>query len=489
MLYARILTRSLEQVTDAKSHKDTIRVVKHLYHQAVETESNIPTLTLDMMNLYLHLGDTNEFKNLIDGFRSSFSEFESVTLEFENGDVSDEVLSSDVEVIYDRSIMVKNMQSDSEADSDPLESVSKRPRLETSVDISQEDSLDNETPLGQTGFEQTTPFDFTPFSQTQFDSCFEETSFEQDLDSFPCETPNDRSILEKLDDSEPHNELRKETISSTEQRLTDVENFATLGDEFSTEKVPLRPATDDLLGETRTTEDDDDISFTQSDLNMIDIGLFTDYCRLKEFQNLDIKEKVKIISERLERNIQSSRASGKVVSFKMLDTAYDMFFPKSQTPDPLVYFHDILAKENENDYIIHSTADIPLLDEDLVKYFKDKDVKSVKIPAKIFYQHLKIRYYKLTNNRLGVKKIISIMESLSDDMDNGSDASFSKYLIGCHLEWVGDSEAARDMYAESAAYLKPLVVKEQVLTWYKTVFDLVRQFEPKNKYLDDIFAV
>ena len=253
-------------------------------------------------------------------------------------------------------------------------------------------------------------------------------------------------------------------------------------------KVTLSPDTDDVLGETKNAEDDD-ISFTQSDLNMIDIGLFTDYCRLKEFQNLDIKEKVKTISERLERNIQISRASGKVVSFKMLDAAYDMFFPKSQTPDPLVYFHDILAKENENDYIIYSIADIPLLDEDLVKYFKDKDVKSVKIPAKIFYQHLKIRYYKLTNNRLGVKKIISNMETLSDNMDNGSDASFSKYLIGCHLEWFGDSEAAKDMYAESAAYLKPLVVKEQVLTWYKTVFDLVRQFEPKNKYLDDIFAV
>ena len=488
MLYARILTRSLDQVTDAKSYKDTIPVVKHLYHQAEETESNIPTLTLDMMNLYLHLGDTNEFENLIDVFRNSFSEFESVTLEFENGDVSDEVLSSDVEVIYDRSIMVKNMQSDSDADSDPSESVSKKPRLETSVDSSLEDSLDDETPLGQTGFEQTTPFDFTPFSQTQFDSCFEATSFEQDLGNFPCETPIDRSILEQQNDNEPHNKLGREALDSTEESLIDAENFDTVGDELSTEKVSLAPDTDDVLGETKYAEDDD-ITYTQSDLNMIDIGLFTDYCRLKEFQKLDIKEKVKTISERLERNIQSSRASGKVVSFKMLDAAYDMFFPKSQTPDPLVYFHDILAKENENDYIIYSTADIPLLDEDLVKYFKDKDVKSVKIPAKIFYQHLKIRYYKLTNNKLGVKKIISIMETLSDDMDNGSDASFSKYLMGCHLEWVGDSEAARDMYAESAAYLKPLVVKEQVLTWYKTVFDIVRQFEPKNKYLDDIFAV
>ena len=41
---------------------------------------------------------------------------------------------------------------------------------------------------------------------------------------------------------------------------------------------------------------------------------------------------------------------------------------------------------------------------------------------------------------------------------------------------------------DTEAGFENLSVKEQVLKWIESVFDAVKKYEPKNKYLDEVFA-
>ena len=498
MLYARTLIMSLEHVTKSNSHEEVIASAKQFYYQARTTDSSNFPLVLDMMSAYLYLGDTESFESLLQDIPTSFPEYESFIFKPEDYAVGSEATPmSNVEVIYDRRAMVTAKRGSEETVSDLLEGGSSKTYLETFKDNTPNEAKDDETgfdetEVGQTSFE--TPLGETPCGQTSFETSFFETPFEQEgsgdsLHEIVVDTSSFMHTDHLQTCSEQSDFQDLESVEITPFELHDSGDSS----EPLTEQVPLIPDSEKSNVEVLYDRnkhmlfEQEDIPFTQADLNMIDVGVFTDYCRLKAFQNLNIDEKVKSVSKRLKRKLQDARMKGQVVSLRMLEAAYEMFYPKTPKLDPTAYFHDILS--NEMEYVVYSTSDIPMLDEVLVNSFSRAETNVVKIPANIYFLHIQIRYYKTVGNVAAVGEIISNMETLAGDIDDGNDASFSKYLTACHLNWTGDNEAARNMFIDSRMYQSALSVKAQVLEWYSQVFDIVRQFEPKNKYLNDIFTV
>ena len=492
-IYARTLLASLDETTNIPRN-DVTSLALRMYRDARKAEPSNLSVTLDMMSICLYLDNIEELNILLKETLSSNPHLVSFPVEHSEGDsVPDSTSESSIDDIYDRSTFINEENSRTEE-----------------IDSQHCEQTEFETSFYATSFEQTnleTRFDdeasgrldFTSFLETHFDKngydSFLSSTFENDFDkeedviSVSSSENQEQTRLEK---SDFQTSFVDETSFTTREFETPVK---TIVKEQEKENKILDhaemsdPAIDVLYDRTKYKRDseEENIPFTLEDVRMIDAELFTDYCRLKAFQRLKIDVKAKSVAERVNRKILAATHVGKKVSLQMLETAYEMFYPDKPNPDPTVYFDDFLSKDLE--YVVYSTADIPLLDEVVVNSFSYIDSNVIKIPTDIYFLHLQMRYHKTTGDLNAASKLLEQMEKVTDQLPDGDDISFCKYLIGCHHELLGNTNASRKLFQESRNKSKPKPVKDQVLDWLEQVFDLVVKFEPKNKYLDDIFAV
>ena len=235
----------------------------------------------------------------------------------------------------------------------------------------------------------------------------------------------------------------------------------------------------------------------EADLDDIDMELLRDYYRMKAFQSLGLEEKGKHICSRLKNKIKDMQNKGISISYHMLQVAYDRYENKYHSqnyPNAKLFFDDMLSVHDQ--HVIYSTADKTILDQHLKGVFDLIESTVIFVPIDVAFLHLKIQYYKSTDDVKQVEKDLSQMEKIVNHLVPWTDTLIGQYLMACHLDWLGKPEKAqetitiaKDRYSTVKELLDPPNLKDKVTDWIDSMFTVVAAHEPYNKYLDDIFAV
>ena len=245
------------------------------------------------------------------------------------------------------------------------------------------------------------------------------------------------------------------------------------------------------------TGSDTDLNFSEADLDDIDTELLRDYYRMKAFKALRLEEKAEMIRNRIERKIDTMQKKGTVVSYKMLQSAYERYeeiFHTRTHPNSKLFFDDMLSVHEK--HVIYSSADKPVLDQNLNGIFDLAESTVIFVPIDVIFLHMKIQFYKTQGDVKQVEEELSLLEKAVQKLVPWTDTLVGQYLIACHLDWLGQKEAAqeniaivKDRYSTIKELLAPPDLKDKITEWIDQMFTVVATHEPHNKYLDDLFAV
>ena len=239
----------------------------------------------------------------------------------------------------------------------------------------------------------------------------------------------------------------------------------------------------------RTLDDDDNLKYSDADVKMIDVKFVEDFCRVKLFERIGLVRKSEEIMARLKANVRKARQTGMKVSIKMVEQAYDEFFNAAKAmTDVSPHISDIDI--TDNNYIYFSRADSPYLDEIFHEVFSKVELAVMKVPVNMVLLHSKIMFFSSRKMVRELRELMEKMETFVDSLEEKDDIEVCERILNLHRRILTErfeGDFSFDVGLDEDNYMKELPVKDQVLKWIDAVFDTMTKYEPKNKYLDEVF--
>ena len=467
VIFARTLITNVHEGTGYTVRSELLKHAKQLYRDARRIDTSNMHIMIDMLNMLVKFEDKLQVEELLIEMLEDFSDLEDVIPNYSNNqdqsDTSDDLLS-EPEVLYDRKTYIN----------DELylaEEISERNEFDILFDVSV-DQMSSENTISDIQAEMQTADEELRMEEENIDE-------DKHRDALVDETQTESAAA--YQDIAIENHVSEHTTDQTNLHMT-LNGFEVIYDREEYLRTEIE-------------------GYTEADLWKINRTLLKDYYQMKAFQEIKMEDKVNMIRNRLEIKMNNERRQGILVSFEMLESLYKLYesqfrsrFRQQLDFEPDTFFIDIVS--NDDVRIIYSTADKLLLDDMVNSLFTLVDSTVIRIPIKIFFLHLIVRYNKLQGNINQAKEALQQMEYMVESSGHAVYSAVGQHLLASHLKSFGQTELANELFASAREKIlnskdtfDPPSVKYQVIKWIHEVFTTVLVNEPYNRYLDDIFSV